>query len=85
MSRRKFLLLDFACALGGAALYLAAFDFFIGTLGVPRWLVRMNFAYAGLCVFASFYLLSLCSYPGAVLLLGEALLIGLLARTEGRY
>jgi hypothetical protein len=114
MNRRKLLILDFCCALGGAVFYLVAFDFIVGTLGVPRlmvqvqlaanfaysvygavllltrlehtagfrWLVKMNFAYAALCLLASFYFLSLLAYPGALLLFGEALLIGLLARAE---
>ncbi len=114
MSRRQLLVLDFCCALGGAVFYLVAFDFLVGTLGVPRlmvqiqlaanftysvygavllltrrehsagfhWLVKMNFAYAALCLLASLYLLSLPTYLGAGLLLGEAVLIGLLARLE---
>jgi hypothetical protein len=114
MSRRQLLLLDFCCALGGAVFYFLAFDFIVGTLGLPpemvqfqlvanfayslygaflfitrrehtsgfSWLARMNFAYAAMCILGSLYFLLLPTYPGALLLLGEALLIGLLARAE---
>lgn len=69
---------NFLYALTGAVLLLTRAEHTAGF----RWLVRMNFAYAAFCFVASIYLLSLPTYSGALFILGEALLIGLLARRE---
>lgn len=69
---------NFVYAVSGAFLLLMRGEHSAGF----RWLVRMNFAYAAFCFVASLYLLSLSTYLGALFILGEALLIGLLARRE---
>ncbi len=69
---------NFVYAMSGALLLLTRGELTAGF----RWLVRMNFAYAAFCFVASIYLLSLPTYSGALFILGEALLIGLLAHRE---